>query len=247
MLLHHNGHLMDKALRKVAEFNNQDQYAVQWIQAELGRIQRMPGASGLFRHIASAPNKGQLDNYLAEVRYALIFAGLEFQVEIEPFGRKGPDLRVSRDGQSASVEVMRFNKVYPGPPILDLENDNLLLPEYGNPPRDIRKAAEKIQAKFRQIGNEQAIIAIWNDEEELEELEVATAVNFLRQDARRNVLALPDGLLFILYGSNAKHEAGQKQLYCFPLRYPMQPYQVAWQQELDSSLVYTLIRRALAA
>jgi hypothetical protein len=238
---------MDKALQKVAEFNNQDQYAVQWIQAELERIQQMPGASRLFRRIASASDKEQLDDYLAEVRYVLIFAGLEFHVEIGPFGSKGADLGISRDGQSASVEVMRFRKVYPGPPILDLENDDLLLPEYGNPPRDIRKAAEKIQARFSQIGNEQAIIAIWNDEEELEELEVATAVNFMRQDAYRNVLALPDGLLFILYGSNAKHEGGQKQLYCFPLRYPIQSYQVAWQQELDSSLVYTLIRRALSA
>jgi len=237
---------MDRALQKVAEFNHQDQYAIQWIQAELERIRQMPGASRLIRRIAAASDKEQLDDYLAEVRYALIFAGLEFQVEIEPFGSKGPDLRVSRDGQSASVEVMRFRKVYPGPPILDLENDNLLLPEYGNPPRDIRKAAEKIQAKFAQIGNEQAIIAIWNDEEELEELEVATAVNFMRQDAHRNVLSLPDGLLFVLYGSNAKHEGGQKQLYCFPLHYPRQPYQVVWQQELDSSLVHTLIRRALS-
>jgi hypothetical protein len=236
---------MDEALQKVAEFKHQDQYAVQWIQAELERIQRMPGASRLVRRIAFASDKEQLDDYLAEVRYALIFAGLEFQVEIEPFGSKGPDLGVSREGQSASVEVMRFRKVYPGPPILDLGNDNLRLPEYGNPPRDIRKAAEKIQAKFRQIGNEQAIIAIWNDEEELEELEVATAVDFMRQ--ARNVQVVPDGLLFILYGSNAKHEGGKKQLYCFPLRYPMQPYQVAWQQELDSSLVYTLIRRALSA
>ena len=237
---------MDKALQKVAEFNQQDQYAIQWIHAELERIRQIPGASRLIRRIATASDKGQLDDYLAEVRYALIFAGLGFQVEIEPFGSKGPDLRVSRNSQSASVEVMRFRKVFPGPPVFDLDNDTGLLPEYGNPPRDIRKAAEKIQAKFSQIGHEQAIIAIWNDEEELEELEVATAVNFIRQDAHRNILSLPEGLLFILYGSNARHEGGQKQLYCFPLRYPRQSHEVAWQQELDSSLVHTLIRRALS-
>ena len=64
------------------------------------------------------------------------------------------------------------------PPVLDLECDDLELPGHGNPPRDIRKAAEKIRAKFPQIGSEQAIIAIWNDEEELEELEVEAAVRF---------------------------------------------------------------------
>lgn len=235
---------MDRALQKITEFK--DQYAIEWIQAQLKRIQRMPGASRLFRRIASASNKEQLDDYLAEVRYALTFAGLGFQVEIEPFGNKGPDLRVLRDGQSASVEIMRFRKVYPGPPVLDLECDDLELPEYGNPPRDIRKAAEKIRAKFPQIGSEQAIIAIWNDEEELEELEVEAAVNDMRRDAYRNVLSLPDGLLFVLYGSNAKHEGGRKQLYCFPLRRPRQSYQVAWQEELDSSTVDVLIRQALS-
>jgi len=235
---------MDKALQKTAQFGNQ--YAVQWVQKQFKRVQQMPGANRVFRRIASASDKEQLDDYLAEVRYALVFAGLGFQVEIEPFGSKGPDLRVSRDGQSVAVEVMRFRKMYPGPPVLDLENENLLLPEYGNPPRDIRKAFEKILAKFPQIENEQAIIAIWNDDGDLEELEVATAVDDMRRDVYRHVLSLPDGLLFVLYGSDAIRAGDHKQLYCFPLRYAEQPYHVAWQQELDTSTVSALIQRTLS-
>lgn len=69
---------MDRALQKITEFK--DQYAIEWIQAQLKRVQRMPGARRLFRRIASASNKEQLDDYLAEVRYALTFAGLGFQV-----------------------------------------------------------------------------------------------------------------------------------------------------------------------
>ena len=234
---------MDKALQKIAQFGNQ--YAIQWVQKQFERIQRMSGANRIFRRIASASDKEQLDDYLAEVLYALVFAGLEFRVEIEPFGSKGPDLKVSRACHSAAVEVTRFRKMYPGPPVLDLEDENLRLPEYGNPPRDIRKAFEKILAKFSQIENEQAIIAIWNDDEDLEELEVATAVNDMRRDAHRRVLSLPSGLLFVLYGSKWVRAGDHKQLYCFPLRHVEQPYQATWQQELDTSTVSELIQRAL--
>jgi len=76
----------------------------------------MPGASGLLRRVASATDKEQLADDLAEVRYALVFAGLQFGVRIEPLGRQGPALKVSRDNLDACVEVMRFRKVSPGPP-----------------------------------------------------------------------------------------------------------------------------------
>jgi hypothetical protein len=237
------GNLMDKALQKIALFGNQ--YAIQWLQKQFACIQRMQGANRIFRRIALASDKEQLDDYLAEVKYAVVFAGLGFQVEIEPCGSKGPDLKVSRDGLDATVEVMRFRKMYPGPPVLDLENEGSILPEYGNPPRDIRKAFEKILAKFPQMENELAIIAIWNDDGDLEELEVATAVNDLRRDAYRRVLSLPEGLWFVLYGSNAVRAGDHKQLYCFPLRHVEQKHQVTWQQELDISTVSELIQRAL--
>jgi hypothetical protein len=44
----------------------------------------MPGSKHLFRRIALTPDKEQLEDYFAEIRFALIFAGLGFQVEIEP-------------------------------------------------------------------------------------------------------------------------------------------------------------------
>ena len=74
----------------------------------------MPRSNRVFARIAAASDKEQLEDYLAEVRYALIFCGLGFEVTIEPGGNKGPDLSISRDGHSAVVEIMRFRKVYSG-------------------------------------------------------------------------------------------------------------------------------------
>ena len=62
---------------------------------------------------------------LAEVRYALIFAGLGFDVEFEPDGDKGPDLGIKRDGEKVVVEIMRFRKINSGLPLLNLDDENL--------------------------------------------------------------------------------------------------------------------------
>lgn len=234
---------MGKALEKVSQLITHPNIPL--FRRQFERIQQMPGAARLLKRIASASDKEQLEDQLAEVRYVLVFAGLGFDVEIEPFGSKGPDLRVTRDSHQAIVEVTRFRKVFPGPLILDLSNENSMLPEYGNPPRDIRKTFEKLLAKFPQAGDEQAIIAIWNDDGDLEDLEVETAVINLRSDAARHILTLPGGLLFVLYGSHWVRAGDKKQLYCFPLRRIEQPHQAEWQHELDTSTVWDLVQRAL--
>lgn len=218
----------------------------------LGRVRLMPGADRLFRRIASASDRNQLEDYLAEVMYSLVFAGLGFQVEIEPFGGKGPDLRVSRNGHSAIVEVMRFRKMYPGPTVIDPTaidptDDYQELPAYGDPGRDIRKTFGKIRWKFRQTENAEAIIAIWNDDEDLEDTAVLMAVHDIRRDTARSLLLPPIDLLFVLYGSKWVRAGDRKQLYCFPLRDSEQPHQVTWQQELASSSVSQLIQRALVS
>ncbi len=231
---------MDKALATVKQLLGEQ--AAQWYRKYFERVQQMPRANRVFGRIASAIDKEQLADYLVEIHYALIFSGLSFQVEFEPSGSKGPDLGITRDGQPTIVEITRFRKIYPGPPVLDLSDENLILPEYGNPPRDIRKAFQKILLKFPQVSNQPGIIAIWNDDEDLEEAETETAVSDLRSDASRGIRSLPNGLLFVLYGSKW---IGNKQLYCFPVRHLDQPHQT-WREELERATVAGLIRRALS-
>lgn len=231
---------MNKALANVKQLLGEQ--VAQRYRRYFERAQQMPGANRVFGRIASVTDKEQLSDYLIEIQYALIFAGLGFAVEFEPSGAKGPDLGITRDREQAIVEIMRFRQVFPGPPVLDPADENLILPEYGNPPRDIRKAYEKIRAKFPQVGNLQGIIAIWNDDEDLEEVETRIAVSDIRNDVGEDISSLPSGLLFVLYGSKWE---GDKQLYCFPFRRLGQPHQ-AWKTELEMATVSSHIQRALS-
>jgi hypothetical protein len=140
---------------------------------------------------------------------------------------------------------MRFRKVSSGPPPLDPSDENLVLQVYGNPLRDIQKTFEKLVAKFRQVQDAQAIIAIWNDDRDLEELEVQAAVMSLREDASRGILLLPSSIIFVLYGSPWIRAGDHKQLYCFTLHIADQSRQLAWKHELEGSNVTGLIQRAL--
>src|SRR3972149_9187767 len=191
---------MDNALIRIAELI--DSYTAKRFKDLLKPIGQMKNGIRVLKRMASAPDKDQLEDYLAEVRYALVFSGLGFTVEIEPLGKKGPDFKVSRDGKDVFLEVTRFRSIHPGPPPADLDEEIPLLTEYGDPSRDIRKAIEKVVGKFRQIGNEAAIIGVWNDDGNMEEIEVEMALQSICTDAQAGTLPIPKGLLFVLYGSD---------------------------------------------
>jgi hypothetical protein len=207
------------------------------------RAHEIVKANRVFQRIASTKDKEQLLDYLAEIGYALLFVGFGFEVTFEPAGNRGADLEIERDGEKAVVEIMRFRKINSGLPLLNLDDENLVLPQYGNIPRDVRKAFDKILAKFRQIENRKGIIAIWNDDEELEEVETEAAVDDIRNDVMKGLLAIPNGLLFVLYGSKW---IGNQQLYCFPFQNLEQPFET-WKTEIERADVSSIIERALSS
>jgi hypothetical protein len=149
------------------------------------RTQKIKNSTRIFRRISSTKDKDQVRDYLSEIRYALIFAGLGFDLEFEPEGNRGPDLGITRDGQKAVVEITCFRKIHSGPPSDNLDDENLILTEYGNSSRDIRKAFGKILTKFLQVDNQKGIIAIWNDDEDLENIETEMAVNDILADVKK--------------------------------------------------------------
>ncbi len=234
---------MEKALQNVSKLRGK--CTAQALRLRFKRVRAMPGAGRLFKRIASTPDADQLGDYLAEIQYALVFAGLRFQVEVEPQRKDGPDLGISRDNRYAVVEVMRFRKVYQGPLTLDVTRELGVFPEYGNPSRDIQKSFHKILTKFRQVQNDESIIAIWNDDADLEESEVKGATARVRDATAQGSLNSPSGLLFILYGSNWIKTENRRQLYCFPVRCLAQGHQRTWQQELESFTVEQLVQEAL--
>lgn len=104
------------------------------------------------RLIERAPDLETLCDCLAELRYALMFRALGFDVEANPLGGKGPDFRVRRNGKEAMLECTRFRRVHCGPLGLDLLDPRPTLLEYGDSARDTEKAFSKIIGKFPRVG-----------------------------------------------------------------------------------------------
>lgn len=179
------------------------------------------GARVLLERMANAGGRNQLLDCLCEVRYGLVFDCLGFELMVEPSGRKGPDFSVSRGGVCATVEVSRFTQVNPGPPAW---NGDDLLVQYGDPQRDVNKAASKIRGKYPQLTGDCAILALWNDDDALEDFEIEAAVQDLASDPDR-----PASLQFVLLGS-AWHRPGH-DLLCFPFE-PMNDSVRPWVDDL---------------
>jgi len=213
----------------------------------LERLNRMSGANRLFKRIAYARDVQQLDDCRAEILYALMFAGLAFDVAIEPEGAEGPDLSVCRDGHSAAVEVTRFRKMHQGPLTATPADMPEILPVYGDPLRDVRKVREKVTSKFRQLREGTGIVAIWNDDGNLEELEARQGVGEIARDAATGVLSVPPNVFLVTYASERTNVSQKlQQVYCFGLRAECPDYQRRWSRELESSSVQQLLRQALS-
>lgn len=207
----------------------------------LRAFSNLPGSERKLRELASAA-KMEFPDLMKEVDYALAFTGLGFKVEVEPdAGSKGAkciDLRIERDGQECFVEITCFRPMYEGPPEFQGGMD-ISLQEYGDTDRDMGKVAQKILAKTGQLGSRTSIIALWNDDGDLEELEVEEAVRYLSKEG-----SLPEGLQFVLYGSPW---IGKQQLYCYPAKPHLAPVFHVWMKELEGCSFQQLISAACKA
>lgn len=172
-----------------------------------------PSSSAFLHAVETAADKDVLRDHFATLRYALVFRGLGFSPTFEPTGRTGPDLSVSRDAVTATVEVSRFTAMNEGPrPITpeELNSESFILEPYGNPRRDIPKCVRKVRDKFRQTTAALSLIAVWNDDEALEDVEMVQAIRELRHDANA-----PSGLQYVIYGSR-----WEQRLHCLPMKVP---------------------------
>lgn len=207
----------------------------------LSKVEMWPNSATLLHLLATASDKGVLLDHLAAVRYGLIFRSLGFLPSFEPTGAQGADLLITRDGISATVEVTRFRAMNSGPPVLTEEaylRGEWLLEPYGDPQRDVAKSIRKVRDKFRQAIAPHAIIAVWNDDEALEEVEMRTALRDLQQDPR-----LPAGLDLVVYGSQW---IGRFQLCSFPMKLQLDSLIQEWAQQIESVSACAAINAALA-
>ena len=235
---------MDSTLRRIQALAGSQ--CAQGLEPLFARVRRMPGADRLFRRIAHAGDIEQLGDYRAEILYALMFAGLTFDVAIEPKGAEGPDLSVCRDGHSAAVEVTRFRRVHPGPPTASPADIPEILPIYGDPLRDVRKVREKVTSKFRQLRGGTGVVAIWNDDGDLEDLEACQGVAEIAREVASGVLSAPPDVFLVMYASERTNISENQQVYCFKLRANCPEYLQRWSKEFESSSVQQLLQRALS-
>lgn len=169
-----------------------------WLNC-LKRVEHVQGVGKLYKRISKAP-LSDIGDYLAELWYAIQFSELGFYIVIEPLN-DGPDLKISKQGYDIFVEITCFRKIYPGPPEIAL-SEEIKLVKYGDWMRDTNKAYEKILGKFRQLKREEitsSIIAIWNYDGDLEEIEIEQAVNNIRSDGATRKISLPRSLKFVVF------------------------------------------------
>jgi hypothetical protein len=210
---------LEKTKKKLRKLLSQ-QAACKWIKL-LPVIQTIDNIKVKLRLIENTHTPEELLDTLCELRYALIFKYLGFDVKAEPLGG-GPDFQVNRDGATIMVECMRFRHVYNGPSE-ESPSDQLSDGEYGDIKRDTEKVRSKIQYKYHQISDHNTIITIWNDDGDIEELEVSKARRILIEDSVKEINALPEGLIAVVYASNFKMQTSAKQIYCYELKEPTQP------------------------
>ncbi|MGD9676190.1 MAG: hypothetical protein AB7V19_05860 [Candidatus Bipolaricaulia bacterium] len=236
---------MERALERIALLQGTERAFE--VETFLARVGKMEGAVRLFARIEGAGDAAEVDDHLATARYALMFAGLAFEVVVEPTGREGPDLSIARDGHSAAVEVTRFRKMNEGPSRAVPANLPNILPEYGDPLRDIRKVRDKVTSKFRQLRKGTGVVAIWNDDGDLEELEAYEGVAEIAHEAMTGVLCVPPGLYLVVCTSHWVSPGTPQQVHCYELQPSCPLHFQHWKADLDTSLVRDLIRRALSS
>lgn len=186
-----------------------------WI-GRLRRIQKMEGGVRKLRRVARASNLEALRDLLAELRYALVFDALGFTITCEPARTgRGPDFAVTRADASFTVEVHRFRPVSPQAPY-GLASDGTLSP-YGDGETAVRRGLYVIVDKLAQLGASEGVVALWSDDDGIEEIEAELAVRELLEEAQRGVRTIPPNLSHVLFGSGDVSVTGQ-QFYCYPLR-----------------------------
>lgn len=117
---------------------------------------KIVGSESVFRRIAKAKNVGDLLDCTVEIRLALMFDALRFEVRFLPPGAvELPDLIVSRDRESVYVEIKRIRPPHPArrPGALkqhemDSELRAGLLQPYGGE-EDLKKIEDDLRGKLR--------------------------------------------------------------------------------------------------
>lgn len=207
----------------------------------LDAVAGLPNGLRIVGRVIRAKGPESLRDCFAEVLYALTFVGLGFLVDVEPLGYKGPDLAVKRNGQSLLVEVSRLRLKREMPTFAPEELPDML-PCLGTPLPDVRRAYQKICDKVSQLGSEEGILAIWNDDEILDKAHGKTAAHWVSEELRAGRLKAAEQLQLVLFHTNW---VSQQEYFTWAVRFPEADWLVEWRRLLESARLSDLLRTVL--
>jgi hypothetical protein len=94
-----------------------------------------------------------------------------------------------------------------------------------------------IEDKIAQIeegcGSSNAILAMWSDHDDREELEFHAAVKQIRYEAEEGLRRIPGGLLFAVLRAPSKNLSHGQQVYCEPFQELQEPF-TTWAKDLEN-------------
>jgi hypothetical protein len=203
-------------------------------------VSDFPGASKVFKRIATARDKEDIEDYLAEVRYALIFNGLKFTVSFDPSlnppSNKVPDLEIFRDDSKALVEVKHFRGVPSDLKVESMTDNDLLLEPCGDSLKLIDKLHDRFADAMAQVGDDASIVAIWNDDDRIDDLEVGQFSDGVADNFKSGRYKRPDSLLFVVYGSRVVNiSRGLSWLICYPVKEQLEEPYKDWIKDLKGA------------
>ncbi len=88
-------------------------------------------------------------------------------------------------------------------------------------------------------------LAVWNDDGDMEETEVAEAAHRLREEQAQQDRQRPTDLTFVLYNSGWVNCATNQQFYAYPVR--PKPHHERWMAEFERFRFHELVGQALGS
>jgi hypothetical protein len=183
-------------------------------------VKQFKGAKSFFK---DALGSDDIRDFIATLIFASYFHHAECIVEFVPRSKeKTPDLFISNSAFRGFVEVKHIHKKHDGPKtVLPNElNKKIILEKYGNPLRDANYCRDDIIEGFKQLRDfsglqktDWMIVAIWNSDEDLEEIDMKSSLNQLIKE--KNEFENMPNPKCIVYGSDWYSLRKQTQFHVF--------------------------------
>ena len=183
-------------------------------------VKQFKGAKSFFK---DALGFKDLEDFIAVLIFASYFHDAKCIVEFIPRSKKTtPDLFISNSAFRGFVEIKHIHKKHDEPKMAlpnELNKKNIL-EGYGNPLRDENYCRDDIIEGFKQLRNfsglkktDMMIVAIWNSDEDLEEIGMKFSLNHLIEE--KNEFENMPNPKCIVYGSDWYSLRRQTQFHVF--------------------------------